>query len=397
MAMTATVGAPPPPPQSPVDRLKKAVENGERFVGIDYTPTFDAEVIQGLVLGARADCGVQLESVTIAGSLNLKDARGASGGPCNALIMHDCILEGPGADAPTGSPGIDARHSYLQRLSLVNCRSNGLDVSSAVIVGDLKLDGLGPLERSVGEMSRDDASEEDDGQQRSCLVRAQGVRIGGSLTLRRASLSLPLGDATAVVVPPSPDAEDSGNVFKRYGLDLEDAQINGSLTLGPKFTSVGGVCLSGAKYRRHAVDRRVRRADRTPRRNHTQSRRRFVAFRIGLGGRFLRQHDRWSGGTRRASRGRRGNQGTALPDEPECQRRRPEACRLTRWARPQGDTGRYPNFPRHNRLEHKTAPHPHLPARLLSRLVAGTGFVQAEVRIRSRVTRLLVSASVRAR
>jgi hypothetical protein len=233
-----------------LDRLTAAVENGEPFVGTKIgtkrSPTFDADVVRKLFLGAKADCGVQIESVTIAGLLNLRDARATSGGPCTALILRDCILEGANGESASGSPGIDASHSHLQRLSLVDCQTDGVELSSAVIVSDLELDRLHPPERDDAERSHD-ADRTDGGKRGTCWVRACGVRIGGSLTASGANLSLPWQDGAPDVPWPPGDAERYWqNLAGEYGLDLDGARIDGSLVLGPGFESVGGVRVRGA-------------------------------------------------------------------------------------------------------------------------------------------------------
>ena len=46
------------------------------------------------------------------------------------------------AGQESGRPGIDARHSHLRRLSLIDCTVEGVELSDAVIDGDLELDGI---------------------------------------------------------------------------------------------------------------------------------------------------------------------------------------------------------------------------------------------------------------
>ena len=212
-----------------VKRLQTLIEKGKAFVGTRHEPVFDADSIRDLVLRANAPRGVVIRNVTIDGILDLTDARSAAGGPCNALILRNCILNGRGSSSPGSQPGIDASHSHLQRLSLVNCETDGVELSGAVIVGDLVLDEIHPRKG--------------DDKPGACWVKAHGVRIGGSFTARRAKVGLPW--PAGAKWPPA-NAPRWRNITSPYGLDLADAQIAGSVFLMPGFKSLAGVRVQGA-------------------------------------------------------------------------------------------------------------------------------------------------------
>jgi hypothetical protein len=213
-----------------IDELKDAVRKGVAFERRGGPrPTFDAALVRRLVLRGEARRGVELRGVAIEGLLDLRDARGAAGQSCNALILEDCELLGENADAATGEPGIDARHGHLARLALVDCRTDGVELSGAVIDGDLALDGLGPIE--------------DRGDAGACWVRARGVQVGSGFTAGRARLSLPWPAGSAWPPAGAPRWRD---VTAPYALDLVDARIAGSVHLQPAFSSRGGIRLAGA-------------------------------------------------------------------------------------------------------------------------------------------------------
>jgi hypothetical protein len=185
-------------------------------------PTLDAEWIRTLVLRTHASNGVSIRGLKIDGLLNLRDGRAESGGPCNALMLTDCTLAGD-RGSPDG-PGIDASHAHLERLSLKDCRLGGVELSRADIAGDLDLDGMGPRDRGA------------------CWVKARGVRVGGSVTARRAKLSIPWPSGH----PWPPDDVYWQELAGPNALDLSGAQIDGELVLSPRFESAGGVNVSGA-------------------------------------------------------------------------------------------------------------------------------------------------------
>ena len=171
-----------------------------------------AELVRELVVGDPAPSGVQFLHATIEGELDLRNARGPGGGAANTLKLEDCTLT---VDDPSKSPGLDACHSHLSRLSLIRCHTTGIHMSGAVIDGDLILEGLQPL--SVGG---------------DCWIRARGIRVGGSLNASAAVLRSPREC-------PSCWKDDS----TRYALDLYGAHIGGSLELRRRFTAIGGLRL----------------------------------------------------------------------------------------------------------------------------------------------------------
>lgn len=232
---------PRPATRTEVGLLEELIEKGKPFVGARHEPCFEADVVRNLVLRADAPSGVQINSVTIDGILDLRDARGASGGPCNALILEDCVLQGKGSGSSGSQPGIDAGHSHLQRLSLVGCQTDGVELSSAVIVGDLELNGLRPLLSPAGP--------------RACWVKGRGVRVGGSISAGWAELSLPwpAGSDWPRAAAPTEQEPEAGvrdhwrNSRGPYALDLTGAEIAGALTLQPAFEARGGVNISGTR------------------------------------------------------------------------------------------------------------------------------------------------------
>ncbi len=226
-----------------IKTLRKHVEDGVPFVSKPAPRlVVDADVIRELVLHAKAPSGVQISGIAISGTLNLADARGDSGTACNALILEDCVLLGEGgAHASAGHPGLDARHSLLQRLSLFDCRIDGVELSSAQIIGDLNLDGLRPL-TPADRGEPDGAGDGERGGQPPCWVKARGARIGGYVTARDATLSLPWQPGAEW--PPKCDLW--SNLRGPYALDLGGADVGGALGLHPNFVSSGGVNIADA-------------------------------------------------------------------------------------------------------------------------------------------------------
>ena len=232
----ATTARPATP--TDIEALITAAKKGKPFEATGTTrPIFDAEIIRTLVLGVHAPNGVQISSVAIEGLLNLSNARG-SGEACNALILTDCDLLGDG-DVSGVKPGIDASHSHLQRLSLVKCRADGVELSGATIVGDLDLEGFGPRQLDASGAPL----EAQLGERRAAWVKARGIRIGGSMTARKTTLSVPW--QRGAEWPPK-GVQGWANVPAPFGLDLDGAQISGSLILQPGFESIGGVNIAGA-------------------------------------------------------------------------------------------------------------------------------------------------------
>jgi hypothetical protein len=221
--------------------LRAAVAEGrEAFKDFPPVPPVEipAALVKELVIGEVAQNAVRMCGATITGLLDLADARGASGAACNALILRNCVLTGRNDHPnPTGAgPGIDASHSHLRRLSLIDCQADGVELSNALLDGDLELDGLHA--REVG------------GDGRSCWVKAPGVRIGGSVRARKARLDLPWQRGSDW---PPVDASTEDDLWKYwrntrapYALDLGEARISGSVNLQPDFVSRAGVRLSGA-------------------------------------------------------------------------------------------------------------------------------------------------------
>lgn len=207
------------PPIGLVEALKTAVAAGEpvdfrqkRWKALAPTRTLRADLVRGLVIGQHAPRGVQILNAIIVGEIDLRNVRGPDGGAANILKLERCILE---VGDPTRRPALDACHSHLSRLSLIECKASGLHMSSAVIDGDLILDGLRPLRNGT-----------------DCWVRARGIKVGGSVVASGAKLRSPKS------CPPCWNDEAT-----RYAFDLYGARIDGSLELRHRFTAYGGLRL----------------------------------------------------------------------------------------------------------------------------------------------------------
>ena len=153
-------------------------------------PLIRASWVRELVIGPQAPSGVQIKGATIDGDIDLKNARGPAGGGCNTLKLQECDLVG---SDPHHGPALDARHGHLSRLSLIDCQVTGIHLSSAVIDGDLILDGLTHRPRPFPEgepltEAKTKALARWEGNE--CWVRARGVRVGGALTSRGSHLQL---------------------------------------------------------------------------------------------------------------------------------------------------------------------------------------------------------------
>jgi hypothetical protein len=233
------------PSESVGEELKRAVEDG-KVAFADWPgskpPEVDHSLVEKHVLRCKAVSGVRIKGAVIKGMLDLRDGRGPSGEPCSALILENCVLKGD-PDADGSHPGIDASHSHLQRLCLVGCETNGVELSGAVIVGDLNLDGLRPVTLTETEALREVQGDRYSRERRACWVKSRGIRVGGSVTARRATLSLPWLPGSEW---PPEDAGRWSELRAPFGLDLEGAQIVGSLVLQPGFGSGGGVSIAGA-------------------------------------------------------------------------------------------------------------------------------------------------------
>ena len=177
-------------------------------------PEIDADVVRQLALGPAAPTGIEIHNVTIAGDLDLRNARGPDGGAANILKLEGCAIRG---SDPSRRPSIDACHSHLSRLSLKGCTVSGIHLSSAVVDGDVI------LERVVG-------ADETEG----CWVRARGIRVGGSVSAAKSHLRSP--------ADPPPYWSDRST---RFAFDLGQANIGGSLHLG-ELEAVGGVSINGS-------------------------------------------------------------------------------------------------------------------------------------------------------
>ena len=225
------------PRQLLLTELRKAIARGDR-ADFDESPWKDlaptmvlapdgrkrpwikAEVVRELVLHGHAPSGVQILNVVVKGNLDLRNARAPAGGASNTLKLEACVLIGDGLewDDPRKRPAFDACHSHMSRLSLIECKITEIHISSAVLEGDLILDGILPLA--------------EDGE---CWVRARGIRVGGSVTASRAQLRAPKECA--------PYWSDRSS---RYALDLHQARIGGSLELRRGFTADGGLTMDRA-------------------------------------------------------------------------------------------------------------------------------------------------------
>lgn len=226
------------------EELKK-VPPGEWFDAALRDP-IDAKIVREVVCGDELEAGIRIKNARIDGLLNLTWARGKVAGGGNALILGNCRLTGA-TEASTGAAlSIDAAHSHLAGLALIDCWAHGVVLVDAVVDGDVQLDGLQPLTAA-------------------CWVNARGLRVGGRFTARRAKLSLlePKQAESPEAKPPkteSPEAEppdtespsaagnDGGptDYLARGALDLSEARIEGSLIFQPPFVVAGGICVRNA-------------------------------------------------------------------------------------------------------------------------------------------------------
>jgi hypothetical protein len=77
-----------------------------------------------------------------------------------------------------------------------------------------------------------------------CWIKARGVRVGGSVIVRRATLRLPWRPG---VEWPPPEAHECWRDLRApFALDLQGAQVGGSVFLQPGFVAIGGVNLGTA-------------------------------------------------------------------------------------------------------------------------------------------------------
>ncbi len=167
--------------------------------------------------------GVQIRNAYIGGALNLAECSRKNGNPCAPLILENCIVGGTGEpDDPTErpQPSLDARHARIARISLKHCQASFIDLSDALLLGDLDLDGLQPL-REGGQ----------------CRIAARGLRIKGSLNASGVKLNL----RQATVDQPE------ANRLTAYALTLSGAHIDGDVRLRPDFVADGGIMITGAK------------------------------------------------------------------------------------------------------------------------------------------------------
>jgi hypothetical protein len=124
-----------------------------------------AEVLQHLLIGlplpvqaldqnaptiqyAVASGSLSLLGASITGTLDIADCQ-HKGNAFPALLLEDCLLLGSGSYAnPSTRPvaSLNVQHARLARLSLVNCRAGFIDITDAVLLGDLDLTGLQALD-----------------------------------------------------------------------------------------------------------------------------------------------------------------------------------------------------------------------------------------------------------
>jgi hypothetical protein len=221
-----------------LNRLKDAMTAGEPadfrrspWKQLSNDRTLSAKTVRALVLGDNAPSGVQILGAIIEGDLDLRNGRGSSGGACNTLKLENCDLVG---SDPAKRPALDACHSHLSRLSLINCRTTGIHLSSAVIDGDLILEGLKPLPPRVLGVGRPGAGE--------CSIRARGIRVDGSVVVSRVHLQL--GRPLDFRRHPLPEGEREDTP---RALNLQLAHIGGGLDLRFAKITKGQVNIQAAR------------------------------------------------------------------------------------------------------------------------------------------------------
>lgn len=212
-------------PPSAVERYvlrRAAAGEPADFESWDGEVEIDAGFVRRLLcLDTDVPFGLWVRHAKISGTLDLRDAHGPDGQPCPPLILEHCRLEGdPPYDDPAArrERSLDARHARLARVRLDHCRAGRIDLSGAVIEGDLDLDHLrSPVPRG------------------QCWVVAQKVRVDGRISLKGSELRVAQeGDEL-----PEEKVRD-------HALDLSTASIGRGLALFPGFSARGGVRLSNA-------------------------------------------------------------------------------------------------------------------------------------------------------
>lgn len=186
-----------------------------------YFISVEAIFLRDALLGCYADTvgsikAIRLRSIKITGILDLRDCSGPEGTPLPPIILDQCILEGD-IERPY-APSFSARHAYLARLSLSNCQFGRVDLSDALIEGDVAIDCV---KRRNGT--------------KLCQVSGRRAHIKGMLNARNARLRIPLDQKI-----PDFDISDSA-------LDFADSTINGPIYLLKGFSAIGGVNFKGAK------------------------------------------------------------------------------------------------------------------------------------------------------
>jgi hypothetical protein len=198
----------------------------EKLIEDASVGAIEADRIRDILFGGDAPAGLHLEGAKIFGPLNLKDARGPNGRDCDPLILTNCQISGD--KRGPAFPSIDGSYGKFARIELVDCGIDGINLSGAVIAGDLVLDSLHTQNKQPARPA--------------CWVLARGIRVDGAISAREAKLRLPWTPRTVW----KPEGATWRGIPTPFALDLRNARIGTWLMLTPGFDADGGVNIGGA-------------------------------------------------------------------------------------------------------------------------------------------------------
>jgi hypothetical protein len=185
----------------------------------DAVITIRGEFLREILLTAPTPgeriLALRLKGAVIEGVIDLCDSSNIDGGNLPPILFEQCVLKGD-VRKPDAAV-LTARHAHLSRLSLTRCKFGRIDISNAIIDGDLAIDEVRPLS-----------------QFRPCQVIARRVCIRGMVNARQAKLKIPRNRKI-----PYFDIDD-------YAFDFSGADINGPVYLCPDFFADGGVSFQEA-------------------------------------------------------------------------------------------------------------------------------------------------------
>jgi hypothetical protein len=207
---------------------QKLLDCAQRGIWCDFSEVKDAkkaavtirgewlrEILLTAATPGKRIQALRLKGAVIEGVIDLRDCSNADGGSLPPFLLERCVLKGDVVHPEMAV--LTARHAHLSRLSLTGCQFGRIDISNAVLDGDLAIDEVCPLDDS-----------------RPCQVSARRVCIRGMVNARKTKLRIPLTQ----LIPEfnTPD----------YAFDFSGAHIDGPIYLCPDFSAIGGVNLAEA-------------------------------------------------------------------------------------------------------------------------------------------------------